>query len=143
MDKVDIRADQFYDAGNVLQKIFTEMQDELQVESWNRLARITLTGGAAADAFHPVPEREIGRLHHFEQSLVAQDFRFGDVSKYRVTFELDDVERRLEALDEQFQQFGEDIARVSQFRPREIGCIAGNISNNKIAVKGLVIHPAL
>ena len=91
---------------------------------------------AAADALHPIPEREIRRLHHFKQSFVAHDFRFGDVGKHRVAFEFGNRHQRLDALHEQFKQFGEDLVRMFEFRLCYKRRVARNVGDDEKSVLG-------
>jgi hypothetical protein len=130
VDDDDGAPDQLLMAGDPLPDDRSVMEDELQVERRDQVARVAVAARGLADVTEPPPEREVAALDRVLGRGGVE--RLGEVvGERRVTLELRETEGRPERRDHGPDEVGEDVLGVVELGPREEARIARDVGDQQ------------
>ena len=143
MRQINIRPHKFLSIQNMLHNEIAMMRKKFQVQSRDGATSAAGASSAAVHILSALTKRHVGRLDQIEQRLAMRKACCGGVDKDGVSFDLGKRHRRREAMQDQFEQFRQNLMRVFEFCPGKERGIAADVSQNEIAVLCFSFHEVL
>src|SRR5205823_621710 len=116
-----------------------EVHDELQVERRHGDAGLALAARPAGNTVALAGEAEVRALQRLEQ-VVAERRGGGQVDVDRVAFQLDQLDRRVAAVDDRLDQLRQDVLGVIQLRAGQVGGVARDVGDDQVALARAVVR---
>ena len=133
VDEDHIGAREFLRAGDVADNVLAVVDEEFEVETRDTNACIAWAGCCVDDVPKPFLKGEVRRFDRVHQHRWIHCLRV-DIGEGRITFELGELEDRLDRADDRFEQISDDILGVHQLGAAHVFGVAADIGEQQTSV---------
>jgi hypothetical protein len=118
------------------------MGEELQVQIGRAPARVAGAARRQRDGAPAARERGVRRLKRGQQCLAVERAARGRDAEHGVALQLCESQRGAQAIGDDPQQIRQDVVRVLELDPGEVGAVAADVGQHEAALAHALGHRA-